>query len=203
MSPRLSHHIRSCERYAPTLDTLAYVFASLPKYGLPRVHTYDRSDIPSALMRYVSESPLRVYALAAENGLDSVCVLASQYTLDVTLDQVSEGDALTMGPLYLRRLCFLHVNRLETLRRLVTEPPDAHPKIPSCSMELQQGVRDAWMTAVGEIMKKATAHNTAASALKAALEPCEAASPCWECKKQVEVRIADVMDRWGPVKRTI
>ncbi|KAG8852051.1 hypothetical protein FRB96_008969 [Tulasnella sp. 330] len=193
----------SCERYTPTLETLAFVFASLPKYGLPRVHTYDRSDIPAALMRYVSVSPLRVYALAAENELDSVCILASQYTLDVTLDQVSEGDALTMGPIYLRRLCLLHVNRLEALRKLVTRPPDVHPKIPSCSLELQQSVRDAWMTGVGEIMKDSAAHNTSASALKEALEPCREVSPCWECKNLVEARIADVLDQWGPVKRTI
>ncbi|KAG9001925.1 hypothetical protein FRB94_000691 [Tulasnella sp. JGI-2019a] len=193
----------SCERYAPNLDTLTAVFASLPKYGLPRVNTYDRSDIPTALMRYVTASPIRVYALAAENALDSVCILASQYTLDATLDQVSEADALTMGPVYLLRLCFLHMDRLDTLRRLVDTPPATHPLTPSCSMEFQRSVKEAWMTGVGQILMRATAHNTAATALEAAFEPCRVVSPCWECRQLVGARIADVVDQWGPVRRTI
>lgn len=194
---------RSCERYGPSLETLYEVHQALIKYGLPPITANDKSDIPRILVRLGSSAPIRVYALAAALGLDSVCVPVSQYTLQTTLDTVSEADALTMGTVYLRRLAFLHMGLTDALKQTIKEPPEEHTPHPSCPPEGRQLVKQMWDEAVGNILLQSAPHQTSPDALLGNFGPIKNNVECPRCKELIQTRISDVVQAWVSVKRTI
>lgn len=173
------------------------------KYGLAPLAPNDRSDIPRILLRNASTSPIRTYALAAALGLDAVCVPASRYTLQTTLDTMSEADALTMGTLYQRRLTFLHLGLVDALKRVIKEPPAEHTNTSSCSPESRKVVKGMWNEAVGIILSQNAPHQTPPNILIEHFGPMKNHIPCPRCKEEIQTRIADVIQSWVAVKRTI
>lgn len=196
---------RSCERYAPSLETLYEAHQAMSKYGLPAISSNDKSDLPRILIRLATSgsSPIKVYALAAAMGLDSVCVHVSQYTLQTTLDTVSEGDSLTMGVLYLRRLAFLHLGLAETLKSIIKDPPAEHSPLPSCTSEGRRALKLMWDEAVGIILSQSAPHQTPANKLIEHFGLIKNNTQCTRCKVQIQTRIAGLIQSWVTVKRTI
>lgn len=177
--------------------------------ALTSLHTYGielgphDSDIGTLLLRYAPTRPLRVYSAAAAQGLDAVCVAASQYTLPYSLDTLSEADALTMGAVYLRRLFFLHQGRREALIRVIHDPPATHQPTTTCSMRNQEPVRSTWELATAEVMLAPLPHNTSPEMLIEGFGGLILRPSCELCRDQVRKRVSDVIKAWLAVKRTI
>ena len=68
------------------------------------------------------------YALAASHDLYSLAVPISSHLLSYPLHMLTDELAEKIGPVYLKRLFFLHLGRLDALRRLLLPPP--HPHFP-------------------------------------------------------------------------
>jgi len=191
----------SCDRYGPDVDTLSEVLTALPGYGF-------KSPEPSSefwvlLLNQAPLDPLRVFSIGANPAMESVCCLASQYTLTIPLSALTESDALTTGALYLRRLFFLHLGRLEALKRIIKAPPEQHPPTATCSLDDQRPVLVAWRLAICNTLMEDLPQNTAASALVATFAPVASVTTCPPCKASVLHRVTEIMQEWAMVRRTI
>jgi len=191
----------SSERYAPDLETVAQVLSCLEKYGVPALTP--NHEIWATLLRHAPSAPLRVYVLAACYAMDSVCILASQYTLEVSLGTVTEADALTMGAIYLRRLFFLHLGRVEALKRVIKAPPEGHPIAPNCSLDAQRAIVRGWRMATASVMLADLPQNTSTNTLITTFGPLKSGSMCMKCKDLVQLRMTAMVQAWAEVKRTI
>jgi len=190
-----------CEKYGPDIATISRALDCLPKYGLSLPPT--GSDIWDLLLRQAPSDPFRVYAIGASIPLDSLCILASQYTLNTSPSTVTEADALTMGPIYLRRLSFLHLGRQEALRRVLKILPDEHLPTVSCPRAAQNSLRWAWQAAIGEILLQELPQNTSAGRLSSTFGRVSGMTTCVQCKENVQTQISRMMQSWAMVRQTI
>ena len=95
--------------------------------------------------------PLACYALAAHAGLDKLAVVVSTYTLSIDLSEISDELAACIGPHYLKRLFFLHLGRVDALKRLLFPPPGPHPPTEDCSLRAQRQLSRAWTAAIAQM----------------------------------------------------
>jgi len=183
----------SCSRYGPTIETIAEALAALPKYGLPVPEA--PSDVWNVLLSFAPEHPLRVYAIGAANGCELICAQASSFTLGSSLSFLTEADALTMGPIYLRRLSFLHAGRIDALKRIIATPPEEHE-------DCEQGDL-AWKEGVAHILLSPQLQNTSVPTLVATFGPLAGTADCPQCNANIQARINDMCAEWDSVPRTI
>ena len=52
-----------------------------------------------------------------------------------------------MGPVYLKRLFFLHFGRIDALKRVLLPPPHPHPPTQHCDFTEQKHLTRAWALA--------------------------------------------------------
>ncbi|KAG8892895.1 hypothetical protein FRC01_013894, partial [Tulasnella sp. 417] len=116
----------------------------LPRYGLQIIGAGDPSGIGALILKHAQSAPIRAYSLAASQGMEDICIAASEFTFQVTMDTVSEADAVRMGAIYLWRLFMLHANILDTLKRMLTLLPSLHKPDGSCTSKDQQKLVMAW-----------------------------------------------------------
>jgi len=199
------------EEYAPDIDTIALAISTLPKYGIP-VPKATQTDVWALLLKqaHTPGNAIKVYAIAAANGIDSVCVLASQYTLGVSLSTLTEADALTIGAVYLRRLVFLHVGRREALVRVIIHPPSRHGNTAECFSKHQDEVARNWSIAFSHLVsgtgrgsEASLLHDTSVGALADTFGPVALSTRCEICKGAVRTRVSDLVRAWLAIRRTI
>jgi len=183
-------------RYGPTIETVEEALGVLPKYGIPVPE--DESDIWSILIAHAPEHPLRVYGIGAANASESVCIQASPFTLGISLGFLTEADALTMGPDYLRRLTFLHVERVEALKEIISKPLEEHG---DCTVRLEVSL--AWREAAAQVLLAQQPQNLPASTLVATFGPVATAARCYQCTGIMQTRISTMCREWNSVPRTI
>lgn len=196
VSPR-----RSFTRFAPKIPTIVDALAMLEKYHIPVPGP--QSDIWTMILRHAPNHAITAYALAAQHNMEALCVEISPFTLAAPLDGVSEADALTMGPAYLRRLFFLHLGRRDALKRVIEVPPKQHRPRGNCSEESQKEVARAWALAVAEILVQPMLQNITVPQLRDALATTVQGRSCAVCIDNVRSRVGQVGDAWTAIKRTI
>lgn len=182
------------------MDTIAQALDGLRGHaiGVPG----ENSDIWPALLVHAPSQPMRVYAIAASYRQESVCILASPYTLVVSLDMLTDDDALAMGSIYLRRLALLHAGRRDALRRVVVRPPNRHSPTESCSSQ-QDSVAFAWELVVADIFSLPLPHASTVGRLFAAFSPLILSTTCVLCQETVRARVNEVIRAWNEVKEVI
>ncbi|KAG9001058.1 hypothetical protein FRB94_004951 [Tulasnella sp. JGI-2019a] len=192
----------SFARYPPDIETIAQALTSLRKYGIA-VPADPSAEIWSTLLLSARSNPIRAYSIAASHGVASVAKSASRYTLSTSLDTVSEGDALTMGPIYLRLLFFLHVGRQTALLRVIRTPPKEHLPTAACSISAQHRVVDAWSVVVAAITSGRRSHGTSSVALLEAFSPLIDKNTCELCRENAQSRISEMTEAWLAIRTTI
>jgi hypothetical protein len=137
-----------CAQFAPSFDQLTAAVASATRYGVP-AHSLLAPDAPitKALLALTPLHPLDIYILAAEHDAYHLAKAASSYLLSFPLHTLTDEDAARMGGVYVKRLFFLHLGRVEALKRLLVNPPQAHAPALRCSFEEQKGLTRAWALA--------------------------------------------------------
>jgi hypothetical protein len=98
-----------------------------------------------------------VYALAAHYNLEELAVSSSLYLHGFCLSLLTDEDAERIGPVYLRRLFFLHLGRSDALKRLLLTGPTGHPSTTSCNVAAQTSVTRAWALAAAYLSWEARA----------------------------------------------
>ncbi|KAH7338301.1 hypothetical protein B0J17DRAFT_661914 [Rhizoctonia solani] len=187
--------------FAPSNETLREVVPTLASLGYdPSVIVYPRSELHALLLRSAAADPLPMYAAAAQCSFESLAVAVSALTLRTPLHEITDELSQQMGPVYLRRLFFLHLGRADALKRIVLPLPNLHPpqSNPRCDFEAQKSIQRAWTLASAYII--AQNHpgeiNNVVSLLDTRVE-------CAECGRSLQERISRLVHDWSAVKCTI
>ncbi|KZV76090.1 hypothetical protein PENSPDRAFT_646633 [Peniophora sp. CONT] len=189
--------------YAPSVDDLAAAVDALEPYGLSKkaLLARDASLFQAVLMRAPSE-PLACYSLAAHAELEDLAILISPYTLSLDLSALTNADADRIGPRYLRRLFFLHLGRVDALKRVLFSPPGLHPTTQDCSAEDQRPLGRAWALEVAG-MSWDLSPNMSVISLETRARAVGSNVECIECLDCLEHRIRKLLVDWSLVKTTI
>lgn len=201
--PPIPYH-SSCTKYCPNLDDIEDTFNNLRRYGLCEKVVDDRTGIAQALMDRAEQDPIRVYALAASQGLESVTVASSQLTLQTMFSEITEKNATLMGPIYLRRLFFLHAGLGEALKRIIRQVEAVHLSDPNCcTQETKRVLERRWQYAVGTLLLEPKVQAVTPQALASLLGSVRMAVPCAACRRVVEQRAVQAAASWAAVRKTI
>ncbi|KAI0033087.1 hypothetical protein K488DRAFT_70141 [Vararia minispora EC-137] len=143
----------SCAHFRPPIQDIIAAVDVMTIYGLS-VASLLATGTPtfSLILSLAPSHALECYILAARNALEDLAVAVSPYTLRMKLSDLTDATAMRMGPIYLRRLFFLHIGRVEALKRILHGPPGSHPTTESCDDWEQQSLKNAWTLAIGALV---------------------------------------------------
>ncbi|KIM25903.1 hypothetical protein M408DRAFT_314531 [Serendipita vermifera MAFF 305830] len=190
--------------YKPTLDQVAEMLNKLPQYGLPlsAVITHGK-PMYNLILGMSLTKPLDIYALVAQHRLEPLAVEVSHHLLATPLHNLTDEHCLSMGPIYLRRLTFLHLGRTERLKKLLRDPPSGHRPTMQCdTVDQKHKLMALWKEATGELCWEASA-STPVSLFHAVLSPLVDKLNCEECKTSTREKIRKLIVDWTMVKTTI
>lgn len=138
----------SCNHYSPTVDTLISSVDALHKYGvsLPKCIS-PSTPLFHQILSIAPVAPMETYTLAAHYDLYDLAVRISSHLLAFPLPNLTDEHAVRMGPIYLKRLFFLHLGRIDALKRLLLPPPHPHAPTPACDFIEQKKLTRAWALA--------------------------------------------------------
>jgi hypothetical protein len=138
----------SCAQYAPPFDVISDAVRACATYGLDPERTFaPGAPLCDALMAHAPIRPIDTYILAARNKLHDLAVLASAHLVSFPLSSLTDEMAEAMGPIYLKKLFFLHLGRADALKRLLIAPPAAHPPTAKCGYDERGKLTRAWALA--------------------------------------------------------
>ncbi len=137
-----------CTHYSPSIDTLIAAVDTMHKYGIP-VSKYIALGSPlyQLILALAPIAPLELYSLAAAYDLYDLAVPISSHLLAFPLSNISDEMAERMGPIYLKKMFFLHLGRIDALKRLLLPPPHPHAPTPDCDFTEQKKLTRAWALA--------------------------------------------------------
>ena len=138
----------SAAHYVPTPEAVIAAVESLEKYGLS-VQTYlaPASPVYMLFLGTAPQAPIEFYAFSGAHDLPHLAIPISSLLLSYSLASLSNELAVKMGPLYLKRLFFLHLGRVEALKRLLLPPPQPHAPTANCDFTEQKKLTRAWALA--------------------------------------------------------
>ncbi|KAH9946935.1 hypothetical protein B0H21DRAFT_372178 [Amylocystis lapponica] len=193
----------SCSHYAPSVDALTTAVDTLVKYGIS-VKSYIAFDTPlySVILAQAPLAPIQMYALAAKHDLYELAVPISAHLLSFTLSSLTEEQAKQMGPVYLKRLFFLHLGRIDALKRLLLPPPHPHAPTPTCDFAEQKKLTRAWALATAYLAWDSRP-DLSTSSMENALCPLGEHLSCDVCRNSLSDRIKPLINQWSIVRRTI
>lgn len=138
----------SCAHYSPPFSLLANTIDRLTVYGISsKTRIASSTSLYAILLSYAPLFPLDLYALAAAHDLYDLAVATSSHLLSLPLASISDEMAERIGPIYLKRLFFLHFGRSDALKRVLLPPPHPHPPTSWCDFTEQKKLTRAWALA--------------------------------------------------------
>ncbi|CAA7259713.1 unnamed protein product [Cyclocybe aegerita] len=193
----------SCAHYSPSFATLVTAVNRLPVYGIsPRSHIAPTTPLFSLLLSHAPLYPLELYALAASYDLYDLAVSTSSHLLSFPLASLTDEMAERIGPVYLKRLFFLHFGRTDALKRVLLPPPHPHAPTPFCDFTEQKKLTRAWALASAYLAWDARP-DLSTSTMESALRPLADHLTCENCQQALRDRIKNLVVQWSVVKRTI
>lgn len=149
-------------QYSPSFDTVSKAVDRLSFYGInAKAHISAKTPLHNLILSFAPILPIRVYTLAAKHDLLDLAISASPHLLSFNLSTIDQEMAEAMGPIYLRKLFFLHIGRSDALKRVreklivsvlpslmfeqhLLEPPHPHAPTAECSFNDQKSLTRAW-----------------------------------------------------------
>ncbi|RDX48107.1 hypothetical protein OH76DRAFT_1405372 [Lentinus brumalis] len=196
----------SCAHYSPSLEDIIAGVDAMARYGVPpKDHILPCTPLHDLILNHAPLSPLAAYTLAAFHDIDSLAVPISTHLVSYPLGPGSLTDATIhrMGPVYLKRLLCLQLDRLDKLRSLLESPPLPHPPTESCYSAVERTkLTRAWTMAASHVAWDASA-DISSSAIEAAFLPLAEQFTCPLCAESVATCVRHVVDGWSAVKRSI
>lgn len=129
------------------------MLTSLPSCGveLTEVITPD-TPISNIILSHARTMPLDAFVLVCQHKLEALAVEISQHLVAVPLYNLMDEHCVAMGPIYLRRLMFLHLGRIERLKGILKELPTTHSPTRDCDiLDQKRTVHAAWNAAASEV----------------------------------------------------
>jgi len=138
----------SCSHYTPPFHTLVAAVERMEHYGLqPRTFITPARPLFGILLAQAPLYPVDLYAVAGKYELEDLAVMTSSHLLSMPLASLSDHMCRRIGPIYLKRLFFLHFGRCEALKRVLLAPPHPHPPTATCDFTEQKRLTRAWALA--------------------------------------------------------
>jgi len=192
-----------CSHYSPSFATLSSSVTALRKYGVSvKTAVSPKSLLHAMLLSHAPTNALELYTIAAENELHDLAISTSPHLLSLSLSELTDEIAQRMGPIYLKKLFFLHLGRVDALKRLMLSPPPNHAPTPDCGFAGQGKVTRAWALAAAYLGWDARP-DIAASTIEATLRPLVGDLECNPCREALNAHIKSLVVNWSVVKRTI
>ena len=138
-----------CPQFCPSVDVISRSVGALIRYGFS-IQDFAAPDtcLHNLILSRAPLHPIEFYAIAAEHNLYDLAVAISPHLMSFNLATLTDEVAAQMGPIYLRRLFFMHLGRNEALKRLLFTPPALHGPTPQCNFPEQKKLTRAWALAV-------------------------------------------------------
>ena len=132
-------------KFRPNVELVAATLRSLQKYdvSLESLLTPDH-PMSTTILHLGIQSPLETFAVVAAFKLEHLAIEVSRKLVSVPLHNLTDDLAERMGPLYLRRLVFLHLGRIDRLKQLLMRPPSLHPVTKDCYESDQKRLQNHW-----------------------------------------------------------
>ncbi|KAH9842441.1 uncharacterized protein C8Q71DRAFT_853000 [Rhodofomes roseus] len=193
----------SALEYRPSFEIVSTTLDALPRYGLAEKRFASAgTPLYDLVVACAPLHPIDTYALAATHDLADAATATSAHLLAFQLATLSDEISTRIGAVYLRKLFFLHLGRIEALKHLLLQPPNTHTETLECSATQQRSLTRAWALAIAHVMWDAEP-NLSTHLLQAALLPLHKELTCPKCQLALRDRIARLTIDWASVKRTI
>jgi len=193
----------SCANYSPSFEILAAAVNRLPFYGIPpKSCIVSSTPLYTLLLSHAPLYPLELYTLAASFDLYELAVSTSSHLLSFPLSSITDDMTRSIGPVYLKRLFFLHFGRSDALKRVLLSPPHPHAPTQWCDFSEQKKLTRAWALASAYLAWDAKP-DLSTSTIESALRPLAEHLTCEECQQALKERIKNLIVQWSIVKRTI
>lgn len=138
----------SCQHYSPSNTTLVITVNALAKYGVDlKKHLAPTTPLFQHILAKSPIAPVEFFATAGHYNLWDLAVAISPYMLSFHLASLEDEHVERMGAFYLKRLFFLHLGRIDALKRLLLPPPTGHPATLDCDFVEQKKLTRAWALA--------------------------------------------------------
>ncbi|KAF5388985.1 hypothetical protein D9757_005087 [Collybiopsis confluens] len=186
-------------QFSPSFETLSLAVLRLSFYGIsPKAYVTVRTPLHALILTFAPIFPMEVYTLAAKHDLLDLAIPTSPHLLAFDLSTLTEQMAVEMGPVYLRKLFFLHIRRCDALKKFLLRLPRAHPPTEECNFENQRGLGRVWALASAHL-----AWLVRPGFLESCLNPLTDTLACDECKDGLRICIKNLLVGWSQVKNTI
>ncbi|EMD36429.1 hypothetical protein CERSUDRAFT_106319 [Gelatoporia subvermispora B] len=193
----------SCSQYLPSIDAVIASVHALCKYGMPlKMLLAPSQPLFFLVLALAPLAPIQFYALAGAYDLDALAAPISSHLIAYQLSSVTEELAAAMGPVYLKRLFFLHLGRIDALRQLLLTPLYPHPRLVNCGFVEQKKLTRAWALATAYIAWEIRP-DLSTRTVESALYPLGDAMSCPDCKASLRSRVKDIIVQWTLVKESV
>ncbi|KII86950.1 hypothetical protein PLICRDRAFT_114133 [Plicaturopsis crispa FD-325 SS-3] len=189
-------------KYSPSFEATCDAVNSLIVYGVPLSNVINPNQpLFQLLLSHAPQHPLELYTLAARHDLHTLAVPTSSHLLSLTLSSLTDEDVDSMGPRYLRRLFFLHLGRIDALKRSLLPPPRLHGPTSHCDFAAQKDLTRAWALATSYLAWDAKpVSDMSTSTLESSLAPLGDHVSCSLCQDELRARINNLIVQWALVK---
>lgn len=129
------------------------MLTSLPNYGLIASEAIaPGTPFSNIILSIARNAPLDAFVLVCQHKLEPLAVDISQHLVSIPLYNLTDEHCAAMGPIYLRRLMFLHMGRTERLKVILKELPATHSPIRECDiLDQKRTIHAAWNAAASEV----------------------------------------------------
>lgn len=196
-------YVIPCTEFCPTVDVISKAISALKRYGVS-IQPFAAPDtcLYNLVLSRAPLHPIQSYALVAEHGLHDLAVVISPHLMSFNLASLTDEMATQMGPIYLKRLFFLHLGRNQALKRLLFTPPTLHGPTPQCNFSEQKKLTRAWALAAAYLAWDARP-DLSTGTINSILGSLHEHLNCQLCKDNLRRRVKEIIVEWSNVKRTI
>ena len=212
----------SCLHYSPSSATLNASVDALAKYGIDlKKHIHPGTHLFEHLLSQSPAAPLEFYATAGHHNLWELAAAISPHLLNLPLSSIEDGLDSRMGAFFLKKLFFLHLGRIDALKRLLLPPPQGHPPTLECDLFEQKKLTRAWALASAylawdarpgtstpvcccvyarTLTRRLAGIDLSTTAIELALRPLGDHLSCETCRTTLYERVKQLMVQWSLVK---
>ncbi|KAF7983307.1 hypothetical protein HWV62_22984 [Athelia sp. TMB] len=138
----------SCAHYHPAFHDLTDAVSALHKYGIDLGATITpTSSLFNLLLSHAPDQAFDIYALASQYELYDLAVSASAYLRTFPLCNLTDEMIARVSAVYVKKLFFMHLGRVEALKLLLFPPPHSHESALGCRPEEREAVKKGWTMA--------------------------------------------------------
>ncbi len=168
--------------FNPTTGLMTQALLFLVDHGiLPKDCITSKNPFCESIHKLGVQCPLETFMMVAYFDLEHLAIDVSRNLLNLPLQDITEQAALMIGPTYLRRLFWLHLGRIDRLKRLMFQVPEAHGQNKDCYDSEQRLLQLEWRSLAFALAPEATPAMGPSQLYKAFLPITQKKTLCPDC----------------------